>query len=144
MKVKPRFMIGDWVKVSAYVKFDYPNNIRTPYVQKLEKPIIGQIVGARMKFLGEHVPGGYDDTAYLKVRSSLWVWLVRDGYLNKPHEVMDECVELHLTEDIRLIHKSTPKLPWRKTNMPWTESDKADLRKIMKDAPRNSKGRWVK
>ena len=50
MKVKPRFMIGDWVKVSAYVKFDYPNNIRTPYVQKLEKPIIGQIVGARMKF----------------------------------------------------------------------------------------------
>lgn len=136
MKTKPRFMIGDWVKVTAYVKFDYPNNIRTPYIQKLEKPIIGQIVGARMKFLGEHVPGGYDNNAYLKVRSSLWVWLVRDGYLNKPREVMDECVETY--------RGSYPKLPWRKTNMTWTQSDKEDLRKIMKDVPRDSKGRWIK
>jgi hypothetical protein len=147
MKVKPKFQIGDWVSVRAYVKFDYPNDIRTPLSHKLEKPIIGQIVGARMKFLGKFVSGGYDDQSYLAVSGSIIVWLVRDGYLNKPYEVLEEDVELHHDtheECFRFTHAKDPKLPWRKTNMTWTESDKADLRKLMKDVPRDSKGRWLK
>lgn len=144
MKVKPKFQIGDWVSIKAYVKFDYPNDIRTPFSHKLEKPIIGQIVGARMKFLGQYKSGGYDDQAHLAVSGSVIVWLVRDGYLNKPYEVLEEDVSYYRLLDIRLIHKSTPVLPWRKTNMTWTESDKADLREIMKDVPRDSKGRWLK
>jgi hypothetical protein len=146
MKIKPKFQIGDWVRVKAYVKFDYPNNVRTPLSQKLEKPIIGQIVGARMKFLGKFVSGGYDNQSYLAVSGSVIVWLVRDGYLNKPYEVLEEDVELltyeYWAQCTKLIGKIN--LPWRKTNMTWTDSDKADLRKIMKDVPRDSKGRWVK
>jgi hypothetical protein len=144
MKIKPKFQIGDWVKCKAYVEFDYNPEQRVVNKTNLEKPIIGQIVGAKRKFMGQYKPGGYDDQAYLAVNGSLVVWLVRDGYLNKPYEVLEEDVELYLTEDIRLIHKSTPILPWRKTNMTWSESDKAYLRKLMKDVPRDSKGRWLK
>ena len=140
MKVKPKFQIGDWVSIKAYVKFDYPNDIRTPLSHKLEKPIIGQIVGARMKFLGKFVSGGYDDQSYLAVSGSVIVWLVRDGYLNKPYEVLEEDV----FPDYAMHSEWDRKLPWRKTNMTWTDSDKADLRKLMKDVPRDSKGRWIK
>jgi hypothetical protein len=144
MKIKPKFQIGDWVRVKAYVEFNYDHEKRVADKTNLEKPIIGQIVGARRKFLGQYKSGGYDDPAYLAVSGSIIVWLVRDGYLNKPYEVLEEDVSYYRLLDIRIIHKSTPILPWRKTNMTWSESDKADLRKIMKDVPRDSKGRWVK
>lgn len=148
MKIKPKFQIGDWVRVKAYVEFNYnENGQRYVTSNKLEQPIIGQIVGARRKFMGQYKSGGWDDQSHLSVSGSIIVWLVRDGYLNKPYEVLEDSVEpwydTH-THCIRFKNARDPKLPWRKTNMTWTDSDKADLRKIMKDVPRDSKGRWVK
>jgi hypothetical protein len=137
MKTKPKFQIGDWVKCKAYVTFGYDHEQRA--VDKTHKPIIGQIVGAKRKFMGQYKPGGYDDQAYLSVSSSVIVWLVRDGYLNKPYEVLEEDIELQ-----EVVQNTFKKIPWRKTNMAWDDSDKAELRKLMKDIPRDSKGRWLK
>jgi hypothetical protein len=159
MKTKPRFQIGEWVRASSYVKFNYDKSSkRVVDKTRLEQPIIGQIVGARRKFLGSFFGGGvYHSGEYgvdtdwdepcLQVSGSMIVWLVRDGYLNKPYEVLEEDVEpWYDTHErcIRFKNAKDPKLPWRKTNMTWTDSDKADLRKIMKDVPRDSKGRWIK
>ena len=154
MKTKPKFNIGDWVRAMAYVEFNYDKfGKRMADKTKLEQPIIGQIVGARTRFLGTydsghpHYPDGDYEAPYLKVKGSIIVWLVTEGYLNKPYEVMEEDIEPWLDTHVQCIRLTTakdPQLPWRKTNMTWTESDKADLRKIMKNVPRDSKGRWIK
>jgi hypothetical protein len=165
MKTKPRFRIGDWVRVKAIADFYYTELAMKKSVRKVESrplrdPIIGQIVGARIKFLGEFKGGGYRqagmwdedvdyDPPYLSVSNSVTVWLVRKGYLNKAVEVLDgdiELVEEIHSNCIRLTiqDRLDRKLPWRKTKQIWDEKAKEELRKIMKDHPRDEKGRWEK
>lgn len=163
MKTKPRFVIGDWVRVKAVADFYYTDLALRKSVRKVEsrllkEPFIGQIVGARRKFLGEFKGGGYRgadmwgedadyEPPYLSVTDSVWVWLVRKGYLNKAIEALDEDVRLYEgVHDtcIRPLGKRDKTLPWRKASESWDAKAREELRKIMKDVKRDSKGRWMK
>ena len=145
---KPTFKIGDWVKIKAvaFLEYDHNNNR-----QVLSTPIekIGQICGAKRRMLGKYIGykpqrsyfGSYDgyDQPYLEVKGSIVLWLVRTGYLNKPLEVLEEDIETHEHWNPKDI---TP-LPWFHKVDVWTESDKETLRRAVKDAPRDKKGRWI-
>lgn len=162
MKMKPRFVIGDWVRVKAVANFYYETDSGKRKVESrlLKEPFIGQIVGARRKFLGEFESGGYKaagmwdegvdyDPPYLSVSGSVWVWLVRKGYLNKAVEVLDDDVEIYdplHSQCIRPVgqDKRDRKLPWRNNESNLDLKAREELRKIMKDVKRDSKGRWLK
>ena len=149
---KPTFKIGDWVKIKAvtFLEYDHNNNR-----QVLSAPIdkIGQICGAKRRMLGKYIGGkrknnhfgspygdGADyDEPYLEVKGFVILWLVRTGYLNKPLEILEEDIEVHEHWNPKDI---TP-LPWFHKVDIWTKSDKEALRRIMKDAPRDKKGRWI-
>ena len=143
----PKFKIGDWVLIKAKVRLDYDKN---GYRQVKRTPTekTGQICGAKRRFLGKISNPSYysGDQAYLTVKGSILVWLVRIGYLNKPIEVFEEDIELIFPMILRDMDKLLfiePGTPWFYRDDPfWTERDKEDLRKYMKDHPRDEKGRW--
>jgi hypothetical protein len=161
MKKKIRFKIGDWVKVRARTYFYYDkNDERQIEVVLIKEPRYGQIVGARRKFLGKfEKPSGVrygfmgeyieGDQSYLTVKSSVLVWLVREGYLNKELEVLEEHVGHMLNPP---IEKDIFKFEVPKKSIPWIKQDKYnlnekernDLKEAMKHVPRDAKGRWIK
>lgn len=155
MKNEPRFKIGDWVKALGEAVFYYDDqNNRQVESLKFKNPILGQIVGARVKFLGKFHEGSGHGTEYgwkppyLEAKGSVIVWLVREGYLNQEVEVLDSDLKLYegIHDECIQIKSSTPRsiLPWRKVKNTWDDRAKNELRQIMKDHPRDSKGRWVK
>ena len=146
----PKFKIGDWVRIQAETYLEYDNNgdrqiIRNPMVRT------GQVCGAKRRMLGQYkggetkqnyYGGSYDyetdyEQPYLNIKGSIVVWLIRIGYLNKPVEVLEEDIQ-------RIVMEPKRDLPWLYINsLPWSESDKKELRDIMKDHPRDKKGRWM-
>jgi hypothetical protein len=147
---RPKFRIGDLVVVSGVIHFYYDQfNNRQYQVEK--QHFEAQIVGARRKFLGKYKPssGGYNpicedwenEPAFLEVKGFIPVWLVRRGLLNKEIEVREEDLELVARADwgIWLVEKT-----WKKMTSSWRTDDREDLRQVMENVPRDSKGRWLK
>ena len=151
----PKFKIGDWVEIRAKVYLEYDaNNDRQ--VKKIPMTRVGQICGAKRKMLGKYKHGnstgsGYFqeyEPAWLEVKGSIIVWLVRTGYINKPIEVLEEDIIL-MYSPVRFVESYSEiydkKLPWFDTG--WTEFTKKQQKQMMEgtmdDAPRDSKGRWI-
>jgi hypothetical protein len=154
---KPRFQIGQWVRVLATVYFYYDNdNVRKYEIYPTKRLIEGQIVGASRRFLGTY-KGGHQPThgfsldddppdfepAYLAVNGSVVVWRVLEGYLNKPIEAFGPNIEviddLH-RHCVRFDNAKDRVLPWQKQN--WDPTIKRDMREMAKELPRDEKGRW--
>jgi hypothetical protein len=139
-----KYIIGDKVTIYATVQFFYDNSVRrVMHRNELEIPQVGVITGASYKPLGilesESIveEGMYPYTIkYLDVTSTVFVYTIKYGMLNSDIFV--------LPEDI-LINFSSSNVPNIYCSQPaWTESSKDYLREIMKNHPRDSKGRWMK
>ena len=147
-----KFKIGDWVWVRHKTVVDYHEPNAVDYsgpggdpktAVKVKVDVVGQVAGLKRKFIGKLVSPEYDprlrdpQNPYLNVTEELILWEVKTGYLNKPILVAEEDMGMAL-------HELGAKLPLLHTKRtPWTESEKHDLRQIMKDEPRDEKGRWV-
>lgn len=143
--MKPMFNIGDRVLVRRAVIFktsaDWDNHerlTRTMAFKEFTTPRTAIVVGGRFRFTGKVHPGGYDDPGYLEVQGTQFVYQVREGFINKPLEV--------LPQDLVQISASDVSEPFpfvKQRQQEWSERAKQELREAMKDAPRDSKGRWV-
>jgi len=142
------FKIGDVVQVRAVVtfenKYDYSGDIyRTPIVyremvrKEFKNYFLAQIVGAKHKMVGQILDHNSEDGAYFQVESSIFVWEVKRGLLNK--------VEYALPEDIWFALTNTSwKVPIVVQNRySWNDKDRAELRDQMKNVKRDKKGRWI-
>ena len=141
---KPKFRIGQWVEFSAVASACY-EPVGTPYNQTYRrtierhetflKPKLGQIVGAAYKKEGMLKARSYEENGSLYVEKTVLVWLIRDGYINKPYEVFEE--------DISFFGFSGGLvLPWKRASPYWTKKTRAVFSKDSKDWPRDKKGRF--
>lgn len=146
--MKKEFLpIGTVVRVYKTAYAFYTNkNERVIGLNRLKNPVIGVIVGAThivegsyheeknpSYFEGEYYP------PYLIEDKRHFVYLVRQGLLNKPLKVLPKdissVVSLAFTSHIPFLYQK---------KYPFSEVDRELLRAIMKDIPRDSKGRWMK
>ena len=118
---EPKFKIGDWVATKTEVEVDYnEESQKVVFKNQLNKRIIGQICGAKRKFLGVlkepspnskysyYEPDSYGDhEPYLKVTGSVILWEIRIGFLNIPILTTEEHIEKVLTPLYLTL-----KLPW--------------------------------
>lgn len=160
MKTKLAFKIGDWVTATHSVEFVYETDqpeqpiddsvngylddhrIYHRRIHKTEHRIVGQIVGGVTRMLGQYYyssGGGPDEgpgPPYLSVKSTVFVYLVREGFTNRPREC--------LPEDLSAIEPRKNELPMRKCNQPpCDERYRELLRDIAKELPRVN-GKFVK
>jgi len=118
---EPKFKIGDWVATKTEVEVDYnEESQKVVFKNQLNKRIIGQICGAKRKFLGVLRGGPYNDKnysyepdsygdhePYLKVTGSVILWEIRIGFLNIPILTTEEHIEKVLP-----TLSVTGRLPW--------------------------------
>jgi hypothetical protein len=94
--MKPKFKIGQWVRVEAkthfYIRHDSSTGdlFRRQMRVGLTDPVEGVIVGATYKFCGKYHPGDHESNGYIDPSESYLVWKVAIGYLNKPIFAMAE------------------------------------------------------
>ncbi len=138
------YKIGDFVYVDAFVEFEYDENgNRIPTRKELYQSVTCQIVGAKHKPLGQVVEK--NDSAWdeapnyyttLDIDGSAFVWEVKQGLLNS--------IKFALPQDIRFNFTNST-LPIFYSKQPeWTEEIRKEMAEIMKDVPRDKKGRWTK
>jgi len=150
--MKMTYLIGDWVEVESYVRFYYDNsNNRLMELVKCDKRTIGQIVGCRKRMLGIFRPSQFyedgADQAYLDKAKAVHLWLIREGYYNKPIEALETHIKMYRplhSQCIRPVLSREPKLPSLKIRSFWGSQARDQMRSIMKNWPRDSKGRWIK
>lgn len=155
MKKKLKFRIGDWVFVS-YVRVpedEPPTGDRNSnvFVRVIKcKPILacwGQICGMRRLALGESHMGGWrggDDPTYFVATKFTALWEVRFGLLNKPVLCAEEDFRLMIKKERWACVGHKPELPLIKQDWTYPNKWRDELRKEMKDWPRDAKGRWVR
>lgn len=156
--MKKKFNIGDYVTaIESKIMYDSIKYIPGEDVKKKiytkecihtnPTPREGMIVGATYRFKGVcHGPGYYDDPAYFQASEGILFWQIREGYLNKAFESLEE--------DITLIHKADRiglfNIPWKKTYYPQQrrEADSSTMKELHKHHldmfPRDAKGRFIK
>ena len=141
MKKKLRFNIGDWVSSEETMCMGYNKNDKI--IVKHKKPIVGQIAGLKRFMLGKRFPEsttfGHDGEpdygqAYLQVTSTVMVWEVKIGWLNK--------IVYVLQEDINPAQSA--KLPMMfQEQCPWSQAAREEMRKEAASMDRDSKGRFL-
>lgn len=145
---KTRFKIGDVVniKASTYAAYKDGSQERKLYTDVFKESKTGQIIGIKKIQLGNYEPSsGYQgdpedyEPAFLSVTGTVFLWKVTLGMMNKPFFTKDEDVEfmysLPSSFELPLFYQEQPK---------WDNKWKNDQRNIMKDHPRDSKGRWMR
>lgn len=145
-----KFKIGDWVKVSGGVLAEYDgfnNRLVSAYDFPFPQPVIGQVVGGTFMCEGTvesyfedyggplGLDGGGTVTEF-KASKRVFVYLIREGFLNRELRALPEQVE----------KCEAPKhgLPRMLTGFHWDDEAREQMREIAKDAPRDSKGRFIK
>lgn len=142
-KYIPQFKIGDIVEVNFLIrKCDVTNNNRnwcphgTPYQPK-PKPVVAVVVG------------------YYKIKKGELICLVDDALIDfNPKKTINVVLlrtalfgpeRMAFPGDVQLLKGIPPKIPLLDRRQPlWSERDKSQLREIMREWPRDAKGRWIK
>jgi len=167
---KPKFNIGDYVEaVPSFLDYEGPEFLTKNTTIKLEKPRRGVVIGATYRFEGEFIPGrkvsqGYgweenrESNQFIATKGVLF-WQIREGFLNKPFEALEEDIKLIERVHFHCIRlgnskgkdiNNPVKIPWKNTG--WTDWSRRALSEVMKnifkenpeDFPRDSKGRFKK
>ena len=153
--LKNKYKIGDWVEVSTTVKFYYEQDGNsTEFFRRAKRipitPFVGQIVGAKIKYLGKlnsSTSFSYEEyepeRGFLEVDSSITLWIVTNGMINKQVVSFDQ--------DVVLVDPAGRKLPWSNNGQQkWNEEDRfnnqrliKELKEFAKAAPRDAKGRFI-
>lgn len=143
------YSFADSVEITGTVMGAYDHN-RDGYRRVFRKDFAegkvmkGKIIGIGKIMVGKRETESYDYEEYYCSRSGTYgvfvpeavvlAWKVVVAMTNKPI--------LCLPEQIRPIDEEV-EIPVA-LNRPWTEEEKNEMRDIMKDAPRDDKGRWIK
>ena len=137
---KPKFNIGDYVEaISSTIEYenvdleywDRPAKrerkiiVKSPY-----KPKRGVIIGAVIRYTGT-----LDMPSYYSGESPVWIaekgvlfWQIREGFLNKPFEALEEDIKLIERVHFHCIRlgnskgkdiNNPVKIPWKNTG--WTD-----------------------
>lgn len=146
MKKKLRFKIGDWVEVRALMHAEYEteqdNFQRYVRTQRritsipLRTPVRGQICGMRRVSLGRIQESMFEDPTRFIQQGVVMVWEVRVGMINAPYRVLDADV---------MADAPGGELPYfycRQIALDAQERQR--LQEIMRDAPRDERGRFKK
>lgn len=161
--MKPKFNIGDYVEARPssieYADEPYKDEYGTWHIRQLDKTdgeeyhktickksykIKGVIVGATRRFLGIHrhetLSGDFNDTyesPYLEITGSKLFWKIRQGYLNKAVEALEE--DIRLIEPVKSVKRKQIPLKYADTSRINWKSVSQDS----KNWPRDEKGRWT-
>jgi len=140
-------LMGQYVSVKAYLKpaRKFSARCHTPVI--LKEPRIGMVVGYRTVYDGEIHPGSNQSgfsfdidysPPWFEVTGQIEVLLVCFWPRYKPVLVKSEDADPNIVTTLEVTDNLHP------TIYPWREKDKTYLRDIMKDMPRDTKGRWMK
>jgi len=136
MGKKYKFSIGEWVQFKKYYKVSSCNGERYAYEIGLRKPIIGQISGAVIRYIGKIKNEDWDyhkEHGILVSKKPIILYQIKTGMINVAYEVKEADISLHVDIPLRL--------PWKKGYY-----DKS-LRNLMADYAadrvRNEKGHFL-
>lgn len=132
MKIYKKYKIGNWVKVDATYESRYVDGYKKLVRAELSKPKYGQIVGIVQRFEGRCYYDSYDGPNHFKHKKSIRLIKVAVSWTSKPIEAKEEDMELT---------KFQENLPYNNPSV-WPKKKRDDLRRIMKDWPRDKKGKW--
>ena len=111
MAKKYKFKIGDWVSFKKRYEINSSGGERYAYEIGMHKPIIGQVCGAVIRYIGKIKTEEWDyhnQSAFLVPEKSMILYQIKDGMINKPFEVKEEDITHIGFTDINL------ELPWKK------------------------------
>ena len=139
----PRFKIGEWVRAESTILFGSNHDPKVPERIIFKRSgVNGIIVGAATRFLG-FIKTHEWEQACLKVKKSVMVWKIRQGYMNKEYEALDEDVVSLEDPDIILLKNDIP----LRYNHEWHGMGSFERRESMsldsRDFPRNEKGQFI-
>lgn len=163
--MKPKFNIGDLVEAyPSKLEYEKKNTgkVRKDLITKDHNKIKGVIVGAVYRYIGELNIGGfmgvlepdYDPSCFTSEKGILF-WQIRQGYLNKPVEALEEdirVIERVYSGWLRLVKKKDVnkipnKIPWKYVGEKYKEHLSEVMKKEFKENPdsfpRDEKGRFV-
>jgi len=113
MAKKYKYSIGDWVTFKKFYKVHSHSGERYAHEIGLTKPILGQVCGAVIRYLGKIKTNEYDyhnEYAFLVPEKSIILYQIKTGMINVAHEVKEEDIEPELNyKDFGY------KLPWKKS-----------------------------
>ena len=155
--MKSFISIGTKVAIKVYREMgkEYEDkDTKTTIYKKLfrkefDKTKVGIITGGKYVFEGKYIEPRYhgsyygDDysQAYLESPKGIFVYLVRFGFTNK--EIMILPIDAD-TYTWHYVPTAKFKFPFRNVESFWDQKAKDEMRDIMKNFPRDKKGRWVK
>jgi len=141
--IKPRFEIGEWVRAHKTVIFGSNHANNNPERVMFEKPgISGVIVGATTRFLGTIMDSGYDCVKCLNNRKSVMVWQIKQGYMNKTHEALNEDVVSLEDSEIILLKTNIPLRYNHEWHGPRGFESRGRMSVESRDWPRDAQGRF--
>ena len=142
MGKKYKYLIGDWVKFKKHYKVSSCDNERYAYEIGMKKPILGQICGAIIRYVGKIVTEQWDyhnEHGKLIAEKSLILYQIKTGMINIAYEAKEEDIEP--VNALDLFEADIEKLPWKEPCL-----DKS-MRKLMSeyaaDRTRNDKGHFL-
>jgi len=152
---KITFEFGDWVESIAYVEFGYTtypehkgvtNEIHKRELFRKRLKIYGRVAGMVYRYTGiieveePYFSHSYFEPGppvppqnYLHSQKSHRLYLIKQGMMNKPFMCLP-------TDMGKIPERKFPTL-WQ---TPWRKEYREYLSKVMKNHPRDKKGRWIK
>jgi hypothetical protein len=138
MTKKYKYSIGDWVTFKKFYKVHSDSGERYAHEIGLIKPILGQVCGAVIRYLGKIKTNEYDyhnEYAFLVPEKSITLYQIKTGMINVAHEVKEEDIEAVGFTDVDL------KLPWKKS---WASKRyKEEMSEAANDRLRNAQGHFI-
>ena len=142
MGKKYKYLIGDWVTFKRHYKVSSSDNQRYAYEIGMSKPILGQICGAVVRYIGKIKTEEYDyhnQYAVLVPEKSLILYQIKTGMINIAYEVKEEDIKPATALD--LFEAGIEKLPWKETCL--SKSMRNLMSEYAADRTRNEKGHFL-
>lgn len=138
MGKKYKYLIGDWVTFKKHYKVSSGNNERYAYEIGMSKPILGQICGAIVRYIGKIKTESWDyhnEYGKLIPEKSIILYQIKTGMINIAYEAKEEDIEP------ATANADIEKLPWKETCL--SKSMKNLMSEYAADRERNEKGHFV-
>lgn len=142
MAKKYKFKIGDWVSFKRRYEINSSSGERYAYEIGMHKPIIGQICGAVIRYIGKIKTEDWDyhnQAAVLVPEKSIILYQVRDGMINKPFEVKEE--DIKEIDALGLFEAGIDEIPWKSVFI--SKSFREGAAEQAASMKRNDKGQFI-
>lgn len=99
-------------------------------------------MGGTYIYGGEIKHSDAEEGGFLDINKSLFVYLVRTSFLGKPLRVSEG--NITVKEKWPSFALRGPEIPFSSSGHSMDEKQRIELKQIMVNVPRDSKGRWLK